>query len=141
MYSIIGVSGKGCIKFWGRMDQNSGFHGNRKSHLTYNDENDVSIVSRLFLSRSFIYLQVTRTCIKSQTSWNFGQIGPLATELAALKSIKFPADLQWGKLCLLASSFNFDRIIIKVAGNQDKHKSSDEFDFGPLLSMAHLYVF
>ena len=22
--------GKGCIRFWGRLDQNSGFHGNRK---------------------------------------------------------------------------------------------------------------
>ena len=40
-----------------------------------------------------------------------------------------------------ASSFSFDRIIIKVAGNQDRHKSSDEFDFGPLVSVAHLYVF
>ena len=46
-----------------------------------------------------------------------------------------------GKWCLNASSFIFDRIIIKVAGNQDGHKSSDEFDFGPLVSMAHLYVF
>ena len=36
-----------------------------------------------------------------------------------------------GKFCLHASSFIFDRIIIKVAGNQDRHKSSDEFDFGP----------
>ena len=58
---------------------------------------------------------------------------------------------------MLAHSF-FDRIIIKkvnrkvqeepqaevaaikVAGNQNGHKSSDEFDFGPLVSMAHLYV-
>ena len=46
-----------------------------------------------------------------------------------------------GKWCLHASSFIFDRIIIKVAGNQDKHKSLDEFYFGPLVSMAHLYVF
>ena len=38
-------------------------------------------------------------------------------------------------------SFIFDRIIIKVAGNQDRHKSSDEFNFGPLVSMADLYVF
>ena len=45
-----------------------------------------------------------------------------------------------GKWCLHASSFIFDRIIIKVAGNQDRHKSTDEFDFGPLVSMAHLYV-
>ena len=77
--------GKGCIRFWGRLDQNSGFHGNRKPPLTYNGENDVSTFSRLFLIRSFLYLQVTRTCIKSRTSSNFGQIGPLTTELAALE--------------------------------------------------------
>ena len=46
-----------------------------------------------------------------------------------------------GKWCLHASSFIFDQVVIKVAGNQDRHKSSDEFDFGPLVSMAHLYVF
>ena len=46
-----------------------------------------------------------------------------------------------GKWCLHASSFIFDRIIMKVAGNQDRHKSSDEFYFGPLVSLAHLYVF
>ena len=36
-----------------------------------------------------------------------------------------------GKWCLHASLFIFDRIIIKVAGNMDRHKSLDEFDFGP----------
>ena len=36
-----------------------------------------------------------------------------------------------GKCCLHASSFIFDRVIIKVAGNQDRHKSLVEFDFGP----------
>ena len=36
-----------------------------------------------------------------------------------------------GKWCLYASSFIFDRIITKVAGNQDRHKSLVEFDFGP----------
>ena len=46
-----------------------------------------------------------------------------------------------GKWCLHASSLIFDRIVIKVAGIQDRHKSLDEFDFGPLVSMAHLYVF
>ena len=45
-----------------------------------------------------------------------------------------------GKWCFHASSFIFHRIIIKIAGNQDRHKSSDEFDFGPLVSTAHLYV-
>ena len=36
-----------------------------------------------------------------------------------------------GKCCLHACSFIFDRIIIEVAGNQDRHKSSVEFAFGP----------
>ena len=63
------VLGKGlcCIRFWGRLDQNSGFHGNRKPPLTYNGENDVSTFSRLFFIRSFLHLQVKRTCIKSRT--------------------------------------------------------------------------
>ena len=77
--------GKGCIRFWGRLDQNSGFHGNRKPPLTYNGENDVSTFSLLLLIQSFLYLQVTRTWIKSRKSSNFGQIGPLTTELAALE--------------------------------------------------------
>ena len=36
------------MRFWGRLDQNSGFHGNRKSPLTYNGENDISTFSRSF---------------------------------------------------------------------------------------------
>ena len=76
--------GKGCIMFWGSLDQTSGVHGNRNPPLTYNGENGVSTFSRLLMIRSFLYLQVTRTCTKSRTSSNFGQIGPLTTELAAL---------------------------------------------------------
>ena len=76
---------KGCIRFWGRLDQNSGFHGNRKPPLTYNRENDISTFSRLFLIWSFLYLRVTRTCIKSWMNSNFGQIGPLTMELAAFE--------------------------------------------------------
>ena len=33
--------GKGCIRFWDRLDQNSSFRGNRKRPLTYNGENAV----------------------------------------------------------------------------------------------------
>ena len=77
--------------FWGRLDQNSGVYGNRKPPLDYNGENGVSTFSRLLLIRSFLYLQVMRTCIKSRMSLNFGQIGLLTTELAALKRLKnFP---------------------------------------------------
>ena len=60
-------------------------------------------------------------------------------ELAALEKISHR--LIMGKWCLHASSFIFHQIVIKVAGNQDRHKSSNEFDFGPLVSMAHLHVF
>ena len=44
------------MRFWGRVDENAGFHGNRKPPLTYNEENDVSTFSLLFLIRSFLYL-------------------------------------------------------------------------------------
>ena len=121
---------KSCIMFEGRLDQNSGVHGNRKPPLTYNG---VFTFSRLLLIGSFLYLQVTRTCIKSRTSSNFGQIGPLTTELAALERLKnFSYRPIMGKWCLHASSFILDRIIFKDSGNhQDRHKSSSEFDFGP----------
>ena len=46
-------------------------------------------------------------------------------------SKKNPHILIMGKCCLHASSFIFYRIIIKTAGNQGRHKSSEEFDFGP----------
>ena len=54
----------------------------------YNGENGVYTFSRLLLIRSFLYFQVTRTCIKSRTSSKIGQIGPLTTELAALERLK-----------------------------------------------------
>ena len=98
--------GKGCIMFWGRLDQNAGVRGNRKSPLTYNRENCVSTFSRLLLIRSFLYLQVAKTCIKSRTSSNFGQIGPLTMELAALERLKNPIDLQSENgVLMLACSF------------------------------------
>ena len=44
------------MRFWGRLDQNSGFHGNRKPPLTYNGENDVSTFSRLFFDPILLIL-------------------------------------------------------------------------------------
>ena len=52
---LLGV-GKGCIMFWGRLDQNSGVHDNRKPPLTYNGENGVSTFSRLLLIWFFFIL-------------------------------------------------------------------------------------
>ena len=80
-----------CIRFWDRLAQNTGFHGNRKRPLTYNGENDVSTFSLLFLIRYFSNLQVTRTGIKFHMGSDFGQIGPFPTELSALEHLKnFP---------------------------------------------------
>ena len=87
MCSITG-GGERLYNDWGWFDQNSGVHGNRKPPLTCNGENGFSTFSRLRLIQSFLYLQVMRTCIKSRTSSNFGQVGPLTTELAALERLK-----------------------------------------------------
>ena len=83
--------GKGCIRFWGRLDKNSGFHGNRKPPWTYNGENDVSIFSWLFLIRAFLYLQATRTCIKIPDEFEFRPDRTTDYGLAALERLKnFP---------------------------------------------------
>ena len=127
MCSITGVGG-GCIRFWDRLDQNSGFHSNRKPPLTYNGENDVSTFSRLFLIRSFLYL---RTRKKISDEFEFRPDRTTDYGVSCLERLKMSHRLIIGKCCFHASSFIFNRIIIKVAGNQDRRKSSDDFVFGP----------
>ena len=122
MCSITGVEER-LHQVFGQIRSKLWFLGQQKTPLTYNGE------MGLFLIRSFLYLQVTRTCIKSHTSSDFGQIGPLTTELADLERLKNSHRLTMEKCCLHACSFIFDRIIIKVADN--RRKSSDEFNFGP----------
>ena len=139
MCSITG-GGERLHNVLSRLDQSSVVHGNRNPPLTYYAENGVSTFSRLLLIRSFLYLQITRTCIKSRTSSNFGQIGPLTMELAALERLKnFPFRLIMGKWCLHASWFIFDRIIIKVAGNQDRHKNSVVFILGRIRDQSNYF--
>ena len=94
---------KGRLRFLGKLDQNSGLHCNRKHPLTYNGQNDVSTLSLLFLVRSFSNLQVTRTGINSMMISNFGQIGPLTTELGAVERFK-TISIDW---CFQAYSFIF----------------------------------
>ena len=71
------------MSFWGRLDQNCGFHGNRKP--PYNGENGVSTFSWLFFDTILFILAGNEDLQKSPTSANFGQIGPLTMELAALE--------------------------------------------------------
>ena len=166
--------GKGCIRFWGRLDRNSGFHGNRNPHwgkqclhlfsvvfypilfilagnkgmhkisdmfeflpdrttdygvirpwafpLTLNGENGVSIFSQLLWIQTSSNLQEMRTGIKSRTGSKFGRIWPVILELPALQ--------RWKKWCLQLFSVTFDWIFVKLAGNEDRHKSSNKFEFG-----------
>ena len=49
--------GKGCIRFWGRLDQNSGFHGNRNPHwFTMGKTMSPPFLSCFFFIWSFLYL-------------------------------------------------------------------------------------
>ena len=91
--------------------------------LTLNGENGVSSFSQLLWIKSSSNLQVTRTGIKSRTSSNSGHIWPVILELRALE--------RWKKLCLQLFSVTFDWIFVKLAGNEDRHKSLNEFEIGP----------
>ena len=52
-------------------------------------------------------------------------------ELDALERLKnFPYTYK-GKWGLYISLFNFDRIFVKLADNQDRYKISDKFEFTP----------
>ena len=109
--------------------------------MAYNGENDVSIFSRLFLIRSFLYFAGNKDMHKISDEFECQPDRTTDYGVSCPWGLKISHRLIMGKWCLHANSFIFDRIIIKVAGNQDRHKSLDEFDFGPLVSMAHLYVF
>ena len=58
----------------------------------------MSTFSRLFIIRSFSYLQVMMTCMRARPSSNFGLLEPLAAELAALERLKNPHRLIMGKM-------------------------------------------
>ena len=174
------ITGKGerLHKVLGQIGSKLWFPWQQKPPLTYNGENNVSTFSRLFVIWYFLYLQVTRTCIKSRTSSNFCQIGPLTTELYAHWAfpltlngengvsifsqllwiqtssnlqemrtgitsrtglnfgriwpviLELPALQRWKKWCLQLFSVTFDWVVVKLAGNEDRHKSSNKFEFG-----------
>ena len=93
----------------------------KKFPSTYNGKNEVITFSRLFLIRSFSYLQVMRTYIKAYMSLDFRQVPPLTTELAALERLK--------NRCHHVISVDIDPIFFKLAGNKDMHNIMNEFKF------------
>ena len=62
-----------------------------------------------------------RTCIKAWIILNLGQIPPLSMELAALEHLKNRRHHFF--------SVAIDPILFILAGNEDMHKSLDEFEF------------
>ena len=77
-----------CIRFWARLDQNSCLNGNRLLPWGYNGENLVSTLASSFLIDSSLFLQVTRTTIKSRMGSKFGKIRPGTEESVAPEHLK-----------------------------------------------------
>ena len=68
------------------------------------------------------------TCMRAQTSSNFGLIGPPTAELAALESLKNPHRLIMRKQCLHFFSAVLVLILFILAGNDNIHESLDGFE-------------
>ena len=58
------------------------------SHRVIMEKNGVATFSQLFFIGSFLYLQVTMTCMGARRSSKFSQIGLPTAELAALECLK-----------------------------------------------------
>ena len=72
------------------------------------------------------------TYIKACMSSKFDWIRPQTTELAALeRRKKFPYTYNGENYVITFSRLFFDRILFILAGNEDMHKSLDEFEFRP----------
>ena len=106
MCSITG-GGERLHNVWGRLDQNSDVHGNRKPPLNYNGENGVSTFSRLLLIRSFFILAGNEDMhiisnefeFQPDRTTDYGVSCPWASK-------KFPIDLLWENgVSMLAYSF------------------------------------
>ena len=60
----------------------------KKSPLTYNGKDVVNTPALSFLIRSSLFLQVTRTTIRSRMSSKFSKIQPWTAELPALERLE-----------------------------------------------------
>ena len=126
--------GKGCIMFWGRLDQNSCFHGNRKPPLTYNGENDVSTFSRLFLIRPFWKDHIWPWHIGLR--WTVVALWATCSENIVFHDLKLATDdwsdkkfLLTSKLCPLGAVCPLPRGYIHVLNHEKNCIKSDFRDF------------
>ena len=81
------------------------------------------------------------TCMGAQRILKFSQMGPPTAELHALERLKNPHRLIMGKTVLPLSSAFLDQIHFILAGNDDIHESSDEFEIWPDLGLLSLHVY
>ena len=89
--------GKGCIRFWGRLDQTSGFYGNRKPPLTYKWEKRCLHLFWVVFDPILFILAGNEDMYKISDEFEFrpdpttdyGVSCPWASK-------NFPIDLQWG---------------------------------------------
>ena len=128
--SITGI-GEMLHKFLGQIGSKFWFPWQQKPPLIYNGENSVSTFSRLFFIWSFLYLQVTRTCIKS---WKIRISARLDHLLPSYTPLGIPIDFEWGKWWLHLFSVTMNSDFIKLTGNEDRHQISDRFEFWSYLT-------
>ena len=119
------------LRFWDILDKNSGFHGNRKPYWLIMGKQCLHLFLVVFDLILFILVGnedkhkiLDEFEFRPDLTTDYGVSCPWASK-------KISHRLIMGKCCLHASLFIFDWIIIKVAGNQGRHESSDEFDFRP----------
>ena len=96
----------------------------KKSPQTYNREKNVSTFSQLFLIGSFLYFQVMITYMRAWMSLKFKQIQTLVSMITDRVMME-------KKRCLHFFSAVFHLFLFILAGNDDMHESSDEFEFRP----------
>ena len=120
--NILSVTSMGWGKFYGRMDQNCGFHGNQRLPLTYGEM--MSPPFLICLIEALANFQVYRTGIKSREEievwpdWtvHFGVTNPLTPTIILIEFI-----INNGEICIHASMFIIDQIFVKLVGNQGKY--------------------
>ena len=88
--------GKSWIRFWDRLDQNSGFHGNRKRPLTYNGKKRCLHLFSVFSQIFFFKLtgNKDRHKISDENEFWPDQTTPYRVR-CPWASENFPIDLQW----------------------------------------------
>ena len=101
------------------------------SHRVVFEKTVLPLLLAHFSSDLFLYLQVTRTCMKAWRSSNIGQIRPPTMELAPherLKKKNTTHRLIMGKQCYHFFSAVYNQILFILAGKDDIHRSLDEFE-------------